>query len=102
MGAEAVKDDVYFKETLQRIVATRKYVTKELKGLGFEVLDSKANFVFASHERIPARNIFEELRKENIYVRYFSKPRIDNYLRITIGTDAQMSIFLEALKKIIM
>lgn len=102
MGAEAVKDDVYFKETLQKIVATRKYVTKELKGLGFEVLDSKANFVFASHERIPARNIFEELRKENIYVRYFSKPRIDNYLRITIGTDVQMSIFLEALKKIIM
>lgn len=102
MGAEAVNDDIYFKETLQKIVGTREYVIKELKGLGFEVLDSKANFVFASHKSIPARNIFEELRKENIYVRYFSKPRIDNYLRITIGTDAQMSIFLETLKKIIM
>lgn len=101
MGSEAVKDDAYFKETLQKIVVTRKTVTKELKGLGFEVLDSKANFVFASHESIPAKNIFEELRKENIYVRYFSKPRIDNYLRITIGTDEQMSIFLEALKVIV-
>lgn len=101
MGAEAIKDDAYFKQTLKRIIATRRTAVRELCAMGFDVLDSKANFVFAKHESIPAKYIFENLRKENIYVRYFSKPRIDNYLRITIGTDNEMGIFLDALKSII-
>lgn len=100
MGTEAVKDDEYFKSTVNKIIKTRIRTVNELEKLGFSVLDSKANFVFASHETIPAKEIFEKLRAQNIYVRYFDKPRIDNYLRITVGTDAEMDIFLGAVKKI--
>lgn len=100
LGIEAVKDDVYFKNTLEKIINTRNRVKAELEGLGFTVLDSCSNFLFASHENIPARVIFEKLRSENIYVRYFDKPRIDNYIRITVGTDSEMDAFIEALKKI--
>lgn len=56
---------------------------------------------FATHQRVPAKTIFEELKKRNIYVRYFNKPRIDNYLRISIGTDAQMQALYAALKEIV-
>ena len=100
MGTEAVKDEAYFRETLNKIVATRESVKAELETLGFFVLDSKTNFLFAKPERISAKYIFEKLREENIYVRYFAKPRIDEFLRITIGTDEEMAVFLDAVKKI--
>ena len=67
--------------------------------MGFSFADSKANFVFASHESIPAKELFEAAKREKIYVRYFNKPRIDNYLRITIGTDDEMQTLAEFLKK---
>ncbi len=69
--------------------------------LGFTFPDSKANFIFASHEKIPAKIIFQELRKRGIYVRYWEKPRIDNSLRITIGTDEQMDVLIKNLKELI-
>lgn len=72
---------------------------EELRNLGFSFADSKTNFVFARHERVPAAEIFEMLRKKGIYVRYFRKPRIDNYLRITIGTDDQMDRLLAVLRE---
>ena len=100
MGTEAVRDEEYFRDTLHKIVTTRENVKAELCDMGFSVLDSKTNFLFAKHEPISAKYIFEKLREENIYVRYFNKPRIDNYLRITIGTDEEMAIFLEVVKKI--
>ena len=89
-GVESVKDDVYFKEMTAKIVATREWSKEELKKLGFSFTDSKANFIFATHERVPAKELFEALREANIFVRYFNSPRIDNYLRITIGTDGEM------------
>ena len=89
-GVEAVKDDVYFKETTAKIIATREKAKEELKNLGFTFTDSKANFIFATHECVPAKELFEALREANIYVRYFNSPRIDNYLRITIGTEGEM------------
>ncbi len=89
-GVEAVKDDVYFKEMTAKIIATREWTKEELKKLGFSFTDSMANFIFATHERVPAKEIFEALRKADIYVRYFNAPRIDNYLRITIGTEGEM------------
>ena len=98
LGAEAVRDDVYFKAITARIVATRERVKRELKALGFTFPDSKANFVFASHERIPAQQIFQALREADIYVRYWNKPRISNSLRITIGTEEQMDTLLAFLK----
>lgn len=100
MGTESVKDDVYFNDTLKKIINTRTRIKAELEGLGFEVLDSGANFLFATHKTIRAKKIFEKLKAVNIYVRYFDKPRIDNYLRITVGTDEEMDVFIDAVKKI--
>lgn len=99
LGVEAVRDDAYFKETTARIVATRERVKGELKKLGFVFPDSKANFIFASHEKIPAEQIFEALREADIYVRYWKKPRISNFLRITVGTEEQMDRLLDFLRE---
>ncbi len=98
-GAEALKDTAYFKECTSRVIATRERVKKELAALGFSFPDSKTNFLFAAHERVPAAELFEMLREKHIFVRYFKKPRIDNYLRITIGTDEQMNRMIEVLKE---
>ena len=98
LGAEAVKDDAYFRSTLKKIIDTRERVKAELKKLGFVFPDSKSNFLFVTHPRLKAKELFEALKKEHIYVRYFAKPRIDNYLRITIGTDAEMDVLLAFLE----
>lgn len=90
MGAAAVRQDAYFKEITGKIIKTREWTKNQLKGLGFTFEDSKSNFLFATHKSVPARDIFLALKENNIYVRYWNKPRIDNYLRITIGTDEQM------------
>lgn len=99
LGAAAVKDEVYFRETVGKIVATRERVKKELTDLGFTFPDSQSNFIFATHKSWPAKELFEELKKEDIYVRYFASPRIDNYLRITVGTDEEMDALLAFLRK---
>lgn len=99
LGAEAVRDDAYFKAVTARIIATRERVKGELKALGFTFPDSKANFIFATHELIPAGAIFRALREADIYVRHWNKPRIGNFLRITIGTDGQMDKLLAFLKE---
>lgn len=99
LAVEAVKDDTYFKEVTGRIVATRERVKKELRELGFTFPDSYANFVFASHKTVPAKEIFEALREADIYVRHWDKPRIENYLRITIGTDEEMDRLIAFLKE---
>ena len=96
-GVEAIKDDAYFRETCEKIITTRERVKKELKKLGFSFGDSQANFLFITHESCPAAELFEALKQEKIIVRYFKKPRIDNYLRITIGTDQEMDALLEFL-----
>ena len=101
LGAEAVKDDVYFKEITGRIIQTREETKEKLRKLGFTFPDSMANFIFASHERVPAKEIFQELRERDIYVRYWDKPRINNSLRITVGTDEEMGKLVEALREIL-
>lgn len=100
-GVAAMKDDVYFKEIVSKILETREDAKIKLEELGFTFTDSKTNFLFAKHNTLRAEVIFEELKKRNIYVRYFNKPRIDNYLRITIGTDEEMDKLYQALKEII-
>ena len=97
-GVEAVKDDAYFKETTAKIIKTREWAKEELTKLGFSFTDSKANFIFATHETVPAKEIFQALREADIYVRYFNAPRIDNYLRITIGTEKEMERLFEFLR----
>lgn len=98
LGVEAVRDDAYFKETTAKIIATRERVKRELKELGFDFPDSRANFIFASHERVPAEELFQALREADIYVRYWNKPRINNSLRITVGTDEQMDCLTDFLR----
>ena len=101
-GVASIEDDSYFKEKLEAVISTREWTKARLKELGFTFPDSKSNFIFAKHESMEASFIFEELKKRGIYVRYFSKPqRISNYLRISIGTDEEMQVFIDELKKIL-
>ncbi len=102
LGVAAIRDKAYFEETRAKIIATREWTKQELKRLGFSFGDSMSNFIFATHAAVPAREIFEALRKENIYVRYFEKERINNYLRISIGTQAEMETLITFLEGYLM
>ena len=97
-AAAAIEDDEYSKEACERIIKTRENTSKKLTELGFKVLPSKTNFLFASHEKFQGKELLSGLKSEGILVRHFPKPRIDNWLRITIGTDEEMSILIEKLK----
>lgn len=99
LGVASLEEEGYFRETVQKIVNTRERVKTALKALGFRFEDSQANFIFATHPKFSARRLFEDLKQENIYVRYFAKSRIAEYLRITIGTDAEMDALLAFLEK---
>lgn len=101
MGVASVEDEAYFKETCEKIITTREWFKKEMSALGFTYTDSYSNFLFAEHEHVQAKEIFEKLKAKNIFVRYWNKPRINNRLRITIGTDEEMQALLVALKEII-
>jgi len=98
---EAIKDEAYFRETRKKVIRTRERVSAGLADMGFDVVDSMANFIFISHPRVYAYDIFQKLKKQGILVRYFNKPRIDNFLRVTIGTDREMDTFLEVVKNIV-
>ena len=98
-GTAAVKDQAYFRETCRKIIETREWTKKELKALGFSFEDSKANFIFASHNECPAQELFQALRERHIYVRYFPKGRTADFLRITIGTQREMEILTDFLRK---
>ena len=102
-GAKAaIKDDEYFVGLVDEIKRTREETKMTLKKMGFECTNSQTNFLFAKHESIPAEEIFNKLRDQNIYIRYFKKPRIDEWLRITIGTKEQMNALIMALEDIIL
>ena len=101
MGVASVQDEAYFQETVAKIIDSREWTQKELSRLGFHFHPSKANFIFAEHESVPAKDIFAALREEHIYVRYFDKPRINNHLRITIGTPEEMQKLIDFLEKYI-
>ncbi len=96
-GVASVEDEEYFAQTVSRVIASRERLSEELRALGFELPDSSANFVFAEHPKRSAREICEYLKTRDIYVRYFSKPRIDNRLRITVGTEQEIDALLGAL-----
>jgi histidinol-phosphate aminotransferase len=101
-GAEAsFMDEAYTRSNIARIVQTRENTRSALERLGFSVTDSEANFLFVSHPAMPAPVIFRKLREQGILVRYFDKPRIDDYLRITVGTDTEMEALLQAMMQIL-
>lgn len=100
-GAESMKDEEYFRSSVDKIVATRERSKERLAELGFTFPDSRSNFIFAKPGRRSAKEIFTELKKRRIYVRYWDKPVIGDYLRISIGTDDEMNRLFAALEEII-
>ena len=99
LGAAAIRDRAYFEETTGKIIRTRERVKKELAALGFTFGDSKSNFIFAKREGTDAEKLFRTLKENGIYVRWFSKPLIKDYLRISIGTDEEMDCLLSFLRQ---
>ena len=97
----ALEDQAYFKQTQQKIIASRDWLDGELQGLGFEVLPSTANFIFARHPAHDAAQLFAALRQRKILVRYFSSARIDQFMRISIGTQQECEALVTALKDIL-
>lgn len=97
LGAAALEDEEYFQSIVHKITATRERMKEKFSELGFVFGDSQSNFLFVTHRQLPAKKMFEYLRAQDIYVRYFNQPRIDNYLRITIGTDEEMDRLIAVL-----
>ena len=100
-GTAALEDEEYFKETCDKVIATRERTKVRLRELGFDMPDSKSNFVFATHESIPASDIFNAAKSAGIYLRWWNKDRISNRLRISIGTDEEMDALFAFLKEYI-
>lgn len=102
IATASVLDTKYWKETCDKVIKTREWTKKELAKLGFKFKDSKSNFIFASPQTlISARELFEKLKEKDIYVRWWNKPRISEYLRISIGTDEDMKELIKAIKEIV-
>jgi histidinol-phosphate aminotransferase len=101
IGIAALGDEDYFQQCRRRIIASRERVDEGLRSLGFEVLPSRANFVFARPPGRDAGEIYRALKAAGILVRYFDRPRIDQYLRISIGSEDECDVLLAALKTIL-
>lgn len=95
-GIASVNDEKYFRETLAKVVATRRRLTEQMRSMGFTVADSSTNFIFAKHSKFGAKEIYDYLKSVDIYVRWFNKPLINNHLRITIGTDKEIDALISA------
>ena len=98
-GVEAVKDREYFEEGIRKIIETREWAKDRLARIGFICLDSSANFIFAMHPDYDAKELFEEMKANGIYVRYWGSERIEQYMRITIGTREEMEELFRFLEK---
>ena len=97
-GVESVKDKAYFEETVHKIVDTREWAKEEFTKLGFEFPDSQANFIFVKHPKYDAKELFEALKAHDIYVRYWGSERIEQYLRVTVGTREEMEALFAFLR----
>ena len=100
-GIGAIEDESYTRKNIETIVKNRTYTEKKLQSMGFELTDSKTNFIFTRHPKIGGKEIYLKLKDAGIIVRHFDKEKISEYNRITIGTKKQMDVFLSALEKII-
>ena len=98
IGRASVLDDAYFKDTCRKIMNTRQRVADELRALGFSLPDSSANFLFVTHDKLSMKEMFEYLKEKKVFIRYFAIPRIDNYVRITVGTDDEMDVLLKEIR----
>ena len=101
LGEATVDEECYYQEKCAEIIATRAWTAEQLKRLGFTVLPSSANFLFARTEKMDGGKLYLELKKRGILVRHFTNPRIDQFNRITIGTKEQMEAFVAAVRGIL-
>lgn len=99
-GEAALDSHAYYAENAKKIMETREKTTARLRKMGFRVLESKANFVFARHDTFGGRMLYEALKKKGVLVRFWGKEKIEDFLRITIGTPEQMQVFFEKLEEI--
>ncbi len=100
-GAKAAINALdYYSHTKAKIISTRRNAANRMRAMGFNVLPASANFIFAEHPEMPAKLLLDELRSRKILVRHFNLPRIENFLRISIGTDDEMEAFFRALSDI--
>ena len=88
-------------DNCKKIAETREWVSKELEKLGFFVLPSKANFIFAKSDKISGKELYERLKENGVLIRHFEKPRISEFNRITVGSNKQMEVFLTKVKEIL-
>jgi histidinol-phosphate aminotransferase len=100
-GAAALRDKEYFAQCVDKVISTREKALETLRAIGFICTDSKSNFLFVSYPGMSAEMIYARLRERNVLVRWFNLPRANNYLRITVGTEAQMQLLFTALREII-
>ena len=100
-GAQALEEDDYFRANCRRIIETRSYVSAELQKRGFTLTDSQANFLFARSDRIDGETLYRRLREKGVLIRHFTKERIKDYNRITIGSREEMEIFLQKTDEIL-
>ncbi len=100
-GVAAVKDNDYYMENCKKIIANREYTTKELEALGFYVIPSKANFIFAKSDKISGEELYLKLKDNGILVRHFTKEKIKDFNRITIGSHEEMEAFIKVTKQIL-
>ena len=98
-GAASVKEEEYFRQTVKKIADTREWAKERFEKLGFHCLDSGANFLFVTHPQQDAKELFEALKEAGIYVRYWGSRRIEQYLRVTVGTREEMEILFRFLRK---
>lgn len=100
-GEAAIRENDYYKANCERIIRTRKYASEALTGLGFTVIPSQANFIFAKSDRIGGQELYDELKKRGILVRHFTAEKIKDFNRITVGTDEEMKVLIETIKNIL-
>ena len=100
-GTKAIEENGYYMDNCKKIIANREYTVKELETLGFSVLNSKANFIFAKSDKISGLELYECLKEKGVLIRHFEKPRIKDYNRITIGSKKEMEAFVLAVKDIL-
>jgi histidinol-phosphate aminotransferase len=100
-SAAAMQDEAHYQDTRQRVMRTREWVSEELRRADFTVIPSLANFIMVQHPTLPAEPVYSELRAQGILVRYFkNQPRVQNFVRVSIGTDAEMEKFLNAIREL--
>jgi histidinol-phosphate aminotransferase len=99
-GLGSMEDDEYFRSNCQKVCDTRAWTTEQLRKRGFTVLDSCANFIFAKHSGLPGKQLYLDLKAKGILIRHFDTQRLTDYIRITIGSEAEMAAFIQTIDTI--